>query len=127
MISVSDEVFEQLISDVMDELPQQYIKDLKNVAIVYEDEPTQPQRADLQLRCDQTLFGLYQGIPRTQRGAGYNMVLPDKITLFKNPMLARSNTMAELRKQVKHTLWHEVAHHYGLEHERIHELERKLK
>ena len=87
----------------------------------------QSARADLQLRCDQTLFGLYQGIPRTQRGAGYNMVLPDKITLFKQPMLVRSSTMAELRQQLKHTLWHEIAHHYGLEHDRIHELERKFK
>lgn len=127
MISINDEAFEKLISEVMDELPQQYIEGLKNLAIVYADEPDQAQRADLSLRCDQTLFGLYQGIPRTQRGITYNMVLPDKITIFKKPMLTRSENMTDLRKHVKHTLWHEIAHHYGLDHDRIHAIEEKWK
>lgn len=126
MLTISDQEFEQLINEAMDELPQEYIKGLNNVAIVYEDEPTPNQRQELKLHCDQTLYGLYQGIPRTQRGAGYNLVLPDKITIFKNPMLAMVRDMAELKKQVKHTLWHEIAHHYGLDHNRIHQLERKL-
>lgn len=125
MLSINDTDFDKLISDVMDELPQEYLQGLENVVIVYEDEPTPEQRAELQLHCNQTLYGLYQGIPKTSRGAGYNLVLPDKITLFKVPMLHTSSSMAELKKQVKHTLWHEIAHYYGLDHQRIHELERR--
>lgn len=109
----------------MDELPQEYISRLNNVAIIYADDPTPEQRHELKLRCDQTLFGLYQGIPLTKRNAGYNMVLPDKITLFKNPILHFSQDLAAFKKQVKHTLWHEIAHYYGLDHDRIHQLENK--
>lgn len=125
MLEVTDEAFDRIITEVMDELPQDYIKNLQNVAILYEDEPTPEQRHKLQLRCNQTLFGLYEGIPRTRRDAGYNLVLPDKITIFKNPLLAASIDMAHFKALVKHTLWHEIAHHYGLDHQRIHELENK--
>lgn len=125
MLSVSDEAFDQIISEVMDELPQEYLQGLENVAIVYEDEPSPEQRVELKLHCNQTLYGLYQGIPKTSRGAGYNLVLPDKITLFKGPMLRSSATMGQLRAQAKHTLWHEIAHYYGLDHDRIHALEKR--
>ena len=76
----------------------------------------------LHLRHDQTLFGLYEGVPLSAR-QGEVRVLPDKITLFKNPLCASVNTMAELREQIRHTLWHEIAHYYGLDHARIHELD----
>lgn len=125
MLSISDQAFDALISEVMDELPQEYLAGLENVVIVYEDEPTEEQREALRLRCNQTLFGLYQGIPRTSRGAGYNLVLPDKITLFKLPLLRTSVSLADFRAQVKHTLWHEIAHYYGLDHARIHQLEKR--
>lgn len=124
MVDISDEEFDKLISEAMDELPQEYIKNMKNVAVTYADEPTPQQHKQLQLRCDQTLFGLYEGIPLTRRGAGYNLVLPDKITIFKNPITRASRDMASLKKQAKHTLWHEIAHHYGLDHDRIHAIER---
>ena len=124
MLDFTDEAFEQLINQAMDDLPTEYISGLKNVAILYEDEPSEQQRQKLKLRGDQSLFGLYEGVPRTQRGSGYNLVLPDKITLFKQPMLRVSPDLAALKWQVRHTLWHEVAHHYGLNHERIHNIEK---
>ncbi|MDB5186415.1 MAG: hypothetical protein JWL85_938 [Candidatus Saccharibacteria bacterium] len=114
-----------MISESMDELPQEYISGLDNVVIIFEDNPSQEQRVKQKLRCDQTLFGLYEGIPRTQRGSGYNLVLPDKITLFKVPLEHASQNMSELKYNIKHTLWHEIAHHYGLDHDRIHALEKK--
>jgi predicted Zn-dependent protease with MMP-like domain len=120
---IADEQFDAMITKALDSLPQKYIKNMKNVAIVIADEPTAEQRQKLKLHCDQTLFGLYEGIPLTQRGMGYNLVLPDKITIFKLPMLRVSQTMSELQEQVRHTLWHEIAHHFGLDHKRIHELE----
>lgn len=110
----------------MDELPQEYIEGLDNVVITYEDSPTPEQRTKLKLRCSDLLFGLYEGIPRTSRGASYNFVVPDKITLFKNSIIAVSSDINQLKQQIKHTLWHEIAHYYGLDHTRIHELEQKL-
>lgn len=118
-----DEHFSQLISRALDELPERYIRGLDNVAITYEDEPTPEQRMKLKLRGDQTLFGLYEGIPLTKRGAGYNLVLPDKITLFKLPLMHASHDEESFYGHIKHTLWHEIAHFYGLDHDKIHEIE----
>ena len=125
MISVTETQFDEMITKAMNELPQEYISGLQNVAIVYEEYPTEEQRAKQRLRPWQTLLGLYEGIPRVRRGSGYNFVLPDKITLFKGPLQEASNTPAQLQEHIKRTLWHEIAHYYGLDHERIHELEDK--
>lgn len=118
-----DEHFAQLISRALDELPERYVRGLDNVAITYEDQPTPEQRIKLKLRGDQTLFGLYEGIPLTKRGAGYNLVLPDKITLFKLPLMHASHDEESFYRHIKHTLWHEIAHFYGLDHDKIHEIE----
>lgn len=120
---MSDEQFESMISRAMDEMPERYIRELDNVVVTYEDEPSQDQRVKLKLRGDQSLFGLYEGIPLTKRGAGYNLVLPDKITIFKFPILHVSHNEESVYRQVKHTLWHEIAHFYGLDHDKIHEIE----
>lgn len=125
MFELSDETFDHLISRAMDELPQEYIKGLDNVAIVYADEPDEYQREKSELREGSLLLGLYEGIPLTKRGAGYTFVLPDKITLFKRPIMAVVSNEKELFEQIKRTLWHEIAHFYGLDHDRIHELEHR--
>ncbi len=122
-MDISDELFDVLISKAMDELPQQYIRGLNNVAITYADEPSPEQLLKQGVRENQLLLGLYEGIPLTKRGAGYNLVLPDKITLFKKPILLLSHDEISLFERIKRTLWHEIAHHYGLDHGRIHELE----
>ena len=109
----------------MDELPQEYIRGLNNVLITFEDTPSEEQRRRQNLQAWQTLFGLYEGIPRIQRGGNYSGVLQDKITLFKGPMEASTSTLVELQERIKRTLWHEIAHYYGLGHDRIHELEGK--
>lgn len=122
MLEVTDEQFDQLISAAFDRLPKAHSKALKNIAIVYADEPTPQQREELRLQCNETLFGLYEGVPLTRRG-GHTAFPPDKITIFKNPMLNSVNNLAELQEQVRHTLWHEVAHYFGLNHDQIHKLE----
>ncbi|HZP55537.1 MAG TPA: metallopeptidase family protein [Candidatus Saccharimonadales bacterium] len=126
MIQLGDKEFRQLVSDAIDAVPALYQKHLQNVAFIVEDEPTLEQRQKLNLYRGELLFGLYEGIPLPSR-QGATKLLPDKITIFKNPALIYSNSFEELRQHVHHTVWHEVAHYYGLNHKRIHELERHLK
>lgn len=121
----TDQEFDQLISSAMDELPKRDIENLHNVVVTYADEPDGHQKEKLSLRHDSLLLGLYEGIPLTQRGAEYNLVLPDKITLFKLPIAKYCEITGEdLAEQVKHTLWHEIAHYYGLNHTEIHKREK---
>ena len=122
MIDINDEQFEQIVADAMDEFPDQ-LEEAKNVGIVIADEPTPEQRVKLSLHAHQTLFGLYEGIPLTQRNGSYSGVLPDKITIFKVPMARSVNSLEELKEEVRHTLWHELAHHFGLDHGHIEKLE----
>ena len=123
MYTVDEKAFEGIISNAIDAIPEQYFKHLNNVAFVMENEPTPEQREKLQLHCNQSLFGLYEGIPLTKRGNGYNLVLPDKITVFKHPIEAHSTSHQDMQQLVNKTVWHEVAHFYGLDHDRIHKLE----
>ncbi|RWZ78554.1 MAG: metallopeptidase family protein [Candidatus Microsaccharimonas sossegonensis] len=123
-MELTDQAFDQLISRAMDELPQEYIKGLDNVAILYADDPDEYQVQKSGLREGNILLGLYEGIPLTKRGDNYSFVLPDKITLFKHSMMMVAHDQQQLYEQIKRTLWHEIAHYYGLDHERIHGLER---
>lgn len=118
MIEVSDEQFQELINKALEELPGEHVKNIKNVAILYEDLPTEAQRINTNLHPHQTLLGLYEGVPLTKR-QGMTRTLPDKITLFKLPLQWRANNLDELKEEIKHTLWHEIAHYYGLDHEKI--------
>lgn len=116
---MTDSEFDILITRAMNELPDKYIKGLENVAIVMADEPTAEQKHKMRIDNEHLLLGLYEGIPLTKRGSNYNFVLPDKITLFKNQILAASSNQTELFESIKRTLWHEIAHYYGLDHDNI--------
>ncbi len=122
---MSDEEFEKLVAEGMDAIPQEFIDKVNNVAVVIADFPTESQLQKVKARPGTTLFGLYEGIPQTKRGGNYSGVLPDKITIFKIPLLCVADSEEDLRERVKNTVWHEIAHHFGLDHKRIHELEHK--
>jgi len=124
VIEISDKQFEEIVAGAIDAIPPPYIDRLENVAFIVEDQPTEEQNRKLGLRCHDLLFGLYEGVPLPQR-MGSSKLLPDKITLFKKPLISISKDLGELSQNIKHTIWHEVAHYYGLGHKRIHELERK--
>ena len=123
MIDLNIEEFEKLVSDAIDAIPEHYAGNMKNVGFVVEDMPTAEQRQKLHLHRGMTLYGLYEGIPLTQRGNNYSGVLPDKITVFRLPMLHQAQNHDELKNLVNNTVWHEVAHHFGLDHARIDEIE----
>ena len=122
MVIVDDKTFQEMIDKALESLPGVHAKSIANIAILYADEPSQQQRSELSLRHDQTLFGLYEGVPLPRR-QGQTRLLPDKITLFKLPLARASATLNDLQENIRHTLWHEIGHYYGLDHARIRELE----
>jgi predicted Zn-dependent protease with MMP-like domain len=123
-MELSEQEFEEYLTAAIDAIPKLYSSHLQNVAFILEDYPTPEQRAKLNLYPNETLFGLYEGVPLPARG-GTLKLLPDKITIFKYPLLAASRSREELKENIGHTVWHEVAHYYGLDHKRIHELDIK--
>jgi predicted Zn-dependent protease with MMP-like domain len=119
---VSDEQFQDLIDKAFESLPKLHRDRVQNVAILFADVPSPEQRRELELRHDQTLLGLYQGVPLSQR-QGRPSLYPDRITLFKYPLLMQAHDGKGLFEAIRHTLWHEIAHYYGLNHDKIRELE----
>ena len=107
--------FEQLVGDALDELPDDIRKLMTNVAVTVEDEPP----------AGQPLLGLYQGIPWGRRGPYYAGALPDKITIYRGPLerLARGDE-TQLRSMVRRTVFHEIAHHFGISDQRLVEIDR---
>jgi len=122
MHKVTDEIFEDLINQSVGSVPKSHLKYLENVAILKQDLPSLEQREKNNLRDDQTLLGLYEGVPLSYRQGG-TKILPDKITLFKIPLEAISSNEEELKNNIRHTIWHEIAHYFGLNHEQIKALE----
>jgi predicted Zn-dependent protease with MMP-like domain len=121
------EHFEKLVKEGVASIQEKFLGKLDNVAIVIEDEPTAEQRRKLKLRSGWTLFGLYEGIPRTARGSGYFGVLPDKITIFMHPMVEAARNEDEVREMARDTVWHEIAHHFGMDEGRVRITEAKKK
>lgn len=106
--------FEKIVAKGIDAIPKKFLEKLSNVAVVIEDNPTSGQRKKLKIRRNWTLFGLYEGVPQSARGVNYGGVLPDKITIFRRPIEEAANSEKEIREIVKNTVWHEIAHHFGM-------------
>ena len=111
-VEMSRERFEELVGEALDEVPLELMKHLSNVVILVEDEP--PGGAEL--------LGLYEGHALTDRGWDYAGVLPDRITIFRNPTLRVCETEEEVVEEVAVTVVHEIAHHFGISDNRLHEL-----
>jgi predicted Zn-dependent protease with MMP-like domain len=112
---VSDEVdFEELVQAALDDVPPELRKDMSNVEIVVEDEPSR-----------RGVLGYYQGVPLTQRTSSYAGALPDKITIYRGPLeRLYGSDPATLKREVRRTVLHEIAHHFGISDERLVELDR---
>jgi predicted Zn-dependent protease with MMP-like domain len=112
--AVSQEEFEELVADALDEIPPALAQEMDNVAVVVEDWPT---------RGDGRLLGLYEGVPLTSRGPiGYAGYMPDRITIYRGPLCARAADADDLAAQVRVTVLHEVGHHFGMSDARLREL-----
>jgi predicted Zn-dependent protease with MMP-like domain len=109
--------FERLVTQVLNDLPEQFASRLTNVEVVVEDEPSRAQLRSVGLdpRGD-TLFGLYEGIPLEERSTD-SMMLPDKISIFYRPIVEACASEAEMRDEIRTTILHEVAHFFGIDDE----------
>lgn len=112
--------FEALVRAALDELPEEFARRLENIEVVIEEEPSPALLRALGIDPRRgTLFGLYQGVPLHQRGAGYGGVLPDKISIFRRPLLQACASPERLREQVRRTVIHEIGHYFGLDDDEI--------
>ncbi len=112
MFTVSDERFEELTSEALESLPTSLSSQMDNVAIIVEDEAA-----------GRSLFGLYEGVPLTRRDLrSYSGVMPDRITLYQTTICSRCNSEDDVRAQIRKTVIHEVAHHFGIGDPRLEEL-----
>jgi len=114
--------FIRLVQQALTDLPPPYRDWLENVDIVVERRPRLHQLREAGLRAGETLFGLYEGVPRTERDSGYGMVLPDKISIFQEPLEQEYEAEAELIEEVRRTVLHELAHHFGASDEELERL-----
>lgn len=121
------EDFEKIVADGIDAIPEKFLKKLNNVFIVVEDEPTSVQKKKTKIRHGWTLYGLYEGIPQISRGAGYTGVLPDKITIFQKPIEEVARDEEDMKEMVKNTVWHEIAHHFGMDEDEVSRAEKNRK
>ena len=113
MIEMSRERFEELVSDALDTVPAELTRLIDNCVVLVEDEAPVD---------DPDLLGLYDGTPLTERDSGYTMAVPDRITIYRKPTLAMCSSEDEVVEEVGITVVHEVAHHFGIDDDRLHEL-----
>ena|ERR1035437_384361 len=113
--------FEELVQRALDRIPEPFARALDEVAIVIDDEPSREQLRESGLGPDEGLYGLYEGIPRTEYAADWAFV-PNKITLFSGVLVEDFPDPAELEHEVWITVIHELAHHLGIEESRLHDL-----
>lgn len=116
--------FEQIVTQVVNRLPPEFLKKLDNIDILVEDWPTSQDLQTVGIRSG-LLFGLYRGVPHTQRGAHYS-ALPDKIVIFAGPILAVSRDEKDAQERIKKTVLHEIGHHFGMSEEQIRRAEAKM-
>jgi predicted Zn-dependent protease with MMP-like domain len=121
-VRMKRERFEELVSQAVAELPDELRNRMENIDLVVQNWPTPGQLARVSLKNDASLLRLYQGVPQTQRTAGYSMVLPDKITIFHKSIEACCRGDEEVKKEVRRVVLHEIAHHFGIGDKRLREL-----
>lgn len=121
---MNQEEFEKAVEQGIKAVPEKFLKKLENIDICIEDEPNFQQMEKIKCRKGFLIFGLYEGIPLTKR-THYAQVLPDKITIFKKPIERVAHSKEKVEEIVKNTVWHEIAHHFGMNEKQVREAEKR--
>jgi len=119
------EKFEKLVVEAMALIPKRFRLEMKNIAVVVEDEPSAELLDEMEIEPPDSLYGLYQGTPLPERTWGYGNTLPDRVTLFRKPIEEDSEDDDEVRAVIGETLIHEVGHYFGLSEAEIEEIEER--
>ena len=119
--------FEKLVKKAILDLPEHIRQKMDNVDIVIEKKASLEQLGKVGLRSVDSLLGLYQGVPQTAWGRGFGNILPDKISIFQQPIEKLAKSDKEIVDLVKNTVWHEIAHHFGFSEKGVRTLEAKRK
>ncbi len=119
---MDNSAFEQLVVGALDSLPADIRQVLDNVEVTVAQDPSPTTLKQLGIQRGQLLFGLYEGVPQTRRTSHYGLVLPDKITIYQRPIEQVCRTPAAIRSQVRQTVLHELAHHFGISDARLSEI-----
>ena len=118
------ERFQSLVAKAIEGLPGEFTDRMENVVVMVEDYPTANQLAHAGLNRNQTLLGLYEGVPITRRGTNYNLVAPDKITIFQKPIESRCRDDDEITAEIQRVVRHEIAHYFGMDDAALRKIER---
>jgi len=119
------EKFETLVVEAIDNLPLEFRNKLENVDVIVEDWPTSRQLKEVKLSHRSQLLGLYQGVPQTNRGRGYGLVPPDKISIFRKPIEGQCHSNEEIGGKITEVVCHEIAHHFGIDERTLRSIENK--
>jgi predicted Zn-dependent protease with MMP-like domain len=119
------EQFERLVAEAVALIPRRFRREMRNLALVVEEEPSEALLDEMEIEPPDSLYGLYQGIPLPERSWGHGNHLPDKITLFQRPIEEDCEDDDEIRAVIGETLIHEVGHYFGLSEEEIEEIEER--
>ena len=120
---MTHDAFATLVDQAVAQIPARFREAIHNLVLIIEDEPSSELLADMGLTLPDTLYGLYQGVPRTERTWSADALLPDLITLFQGPMERDATTSEDIRIMIAETLIHEVGHYFGLSEEEIEAIE----
>jgi predicted Zn-dependent protease with MMP-like domain len=119
------QAFEAIVFRAIEALPAEFQSKLENVDVLVEDWPSPQQASRLRLRSRAQLLGLYEGVPQTRRGSGYNLVPPDKITIFQKPIEMKCRSHKEIEIEIGRVVRHEIAHHFGIGDATLYRIERQ--
>jgi predicted Zn-dependent protease with MMP-like domain len=115
--------FEQLVEQAVTRIPARFRRAMQNIAVVVEDEPSDELLDEMEIPPDETLFGLYQGTPLTERGWTHTASMPDRITIYQGPIEDACETREEIIATIAETVIHEFGHYFGLSEDEIQEIE----
>jgi predicted Zn-dependent protease with MMP-like domain len=118
-------MFDRLVATAWEQIPPRFRKRMKNIALLVEEEPSAAQLARGRVPRGGTLLGLYEGRPLTQRSVFEPFAMPDRITIFQGPHMRMARSAEELAKLVEDTVWHEVAHYFGMDERQVRAAERR--
>jgi len=124
-MKVTEEEFEELVTEAISTLPEKFRERMENILVVVESLPSQELLREMKIKSPYGLLGLYRGVPYTRRGIWYRNVMPDKIIIFKKPIEVRCKNKEEIKESVRKVVIHEIGHYFGLGEADLRKIERE--